>query len=179
MFLKFKLKKVVKIFLSQAGMDKVKISYILTQNLDQYVDSVKRLKNSPFANMTNQNCLERLLVSTAENYMNQLLDKDKLEADEDIIKIHFCIAVMAVVTNDQWTPMCNQILRLDLWYKHWSKINEIGTFIVKQPADIAPFIDVLNNLMVTNYQSGHLQLEAGFPLDEICNMVSSEYKLVC
>lgn len=176
MFLKSKIKKVIRVFLSQAGMDIIKIDFILTQNLDKYVNSIKILKNSPFSNMTNQDCLERLLVSTAENYMNQLLDKDELTKKEDIIKLHFCIAVMSVVTNDHWAPMCNQILRLDLWYKHWCKINEIGTFIVKQPADIAPFIFILNNLMVSNHQSGRLQLEIGFPLNEISNMVNSEYK---
>jgi len=178
MLLKFKIKRAIKEFLFQAGMNRAQVSYILTQSLDRYVHDIKALKNTPFAKISNQNCLERLLVSTAENYMNQLADIDKgnIKTEEDIVKLHFCIAVMIVVACDQWAPMCNQILRLDLWHKHWDKMNEIGTLIVKQPHDVAPFVKIANNLMVTNYSSGHLQLERGFPLDEICNMVISEYR---
>jgi hypothetical protein len=158
-------------------MNITKIGYVLDQNIDQYVSSIGLLKNSPFSHMSHQDCLERLLVETAEQYMVDLLDIDegKIVREEDVIKLHFCIAIMSVVSADQWAPMCNKILRLDLWQKHWNKINEVGVHIVKQPVEVAPFISVLFNLIQTNYSSGKLQLEHGFPLSEITEMMLLEH----
>tara|TARA_B110000211_G_scaffold234969_1_gene307901 strand:- start:2492 stop:3028 length:537 start_codon:yes stop_codon:yes gene_type:complete len=177
MFLKLKLKRTIKIFLAHSGMNKTRINYVLGQNIDRYVNSIALLKDSPFSHMSQQDCLERLLVETAEQYMVDLLDieQGRIEREEDIIKLHFCIAIMSVVTADQWAPMCNQILRLDLWHKHWNKINEVGVNIVKQPVEVAPFINVLLNLIQTNYNSGQLQLEHGFPLNEMTEMMLLEH----
>lgn len=180
MFLKFKLKRAVKDFLTQAGMNKANQNYILSQNLNQYCDSIKNLKNSPyFSNMSQQNCLERLLVSTAEEYMDELLDieQGKIKNNVDFIKLHFCLAIMVVITTDQWAPMCNKVLRLDLWHIHWNEINAVGEYIVRQSAANAPFIFILNNLIITNTKSGLLKLEHGYPLEKINKMVNTEYKI--
>lgn len=180
MFLKFTLKRAIKNFLAQSGMDEVKINYILNKNIDFYAASIPRMRkmNNASGNKPSKiSSLQYMLVGTANKYMVDLLDIEQgmIQCDEDIIKLHFCMAIMVVVTDAQWTPMWNQILRLDLWYKHWGKINDVGIYIIKQSADLAPFIKVLNDLIVTNYNSGHLYLERGFPLDEISKKVTAEY----
>lgn len=177
MFLKFKCRRSINDFLNKSGMNKNQIDYILSKNLDKYVKSIKILKKSPFFHTENPNFLEGLLVSTAEEYMDHLLniEQNKIEKDTDIIKLHFCISIMIVVTADQWAPMRNQILRFDLWHKHWKQINELGAYFIKQPVVDAPFVNVLNNMIIANAGSGLLQLESEYPLEAITKLVVSEY----